>query len=494
MYIFKNAWISIMRNKSRNILIGIIILVISCCSCITLAINNTANDLIKSYEDSYLKEATISFNRENMFGEMDFSKENMEDMKEKFNDVESYSIDDIKNYADSDYISDYYYTYNISLNGNNIEKAEMEMDEDMPEMPGGFGGFGGRGDKGGSSLDFTLNGYSSLQSMSDFITGKYTMDEITDDAWEKIFDGKYVFINKELAEYNELELEDVIKLEDEDGNTYKFTVVGIFSDNEESESGMSMFSNTANSLITNCDVLIDITTNNSNVNGSLSPTFIINSYDDVEAIQEEFYSKGLDETYVVSTNEEEALSAVSSVSNVKTFAVTFLIITLLIGGVVLFILNMINIRERKYEIGVFRTIGISKLKLTSQFMIELLIVALAALVLGIGSGSVLSKSVSNSLLASEIDNSNEASEEISNNFGGGRGGFSMGQGGPGNMDFNKVMGRPTVQAYDSINAVVNFTVILELLGISVLLVIVSSSAAMISIQRFSPLTILKERS
>ena len=42
MYIMKNAFISISRNKGRNILIGIIITVIACVCTITLAIRNTA--------------------------------------------------------------------------------------------------------------------------------------------------------------------------------------------------------------------------------------------------------------------------------------------------------------------------------------------------------------------------------------------------------------------------------------------------------------------
>lgn len=55
-------------------------------------------------------------------------------------------------------------------------------------------------------------------------------------------------------------------------------------------------------------------------------------------------------------------------------------------------------------------------------------------------------------------------------------------------------GTTQVQAIDTINAVVDFTVIAQLLGIGVLLTLISSLASMISIQRFSPLTILKERS
>ena len=61
MYILKNSIVSIIRNKGRNILIGIIILVIACSSTVTLAIRNTANRLVKNYEESHDIIATISF-------------------------------------------------------------------------------------------------------------------------------------------------------------------------------------------------------------------------------------------------------------------------------------------------------------------------------------------------------------------------------------------------------------------------------------------------
>ena len=498
MFIFKNAWISITRNKGRNVLIGAIILVIACSCTITLAINNTASDLINSYSSAYQKELTLSFDRKQMMGNFDMrDEEGREDAKEKFEKLESFTIDDVKAYAEVEHIESYYYTYSFSLNGNNIEKAEIELEDDSK-----FGGFGGRpGGKGGfgsSSMDFTLTGYSSVESMSEFISGTYTMSEITDDAWEKAFDGNYVFINEELASYNELSLNDKIKLEDEDGETYEFEVIGIFTDNEESEdSMMSMFSNSANTIVTNADCLVDIDKDNDNLNGNINPTFIIDDYSNADEIQTKLYEKGLDETYVVQTNQEMAEAGVTSIKNVKSFATTFLIITLVIGGIVLFILNMINIRERKYEIGVFRTIGISKLKLTLQFVTELLVVALVALIIGAGLGATMSKPVSNSLLVSEIESSANSRDEMQNNFGGPvfSGNGSM-PGGPGSgmPDFNKLSGVPSIQAYDSVDAVVNITVILELLVIGLSLVLVSSLASMISIQRFSPLTILKERS
>ena len=256
---------------------------------------------------------------------------------------------------------------------------------------------------------------------------------------------------------------------------------------------MDLFSSSANTIITNASALTAITSKNSNVKGSINPTFIIKNYEDKDAIQAEFYEKGLNENYVAETNEETATAGLKSIKNVQAFATTFLIITLVIGGIVLFIINMINIRERKYEIGVLRTIGISKSKLTMQFVSELLMVGFVALLVGAGVGAVMSKDVSNSLLSSEISSSKESSEKVKGNFGGPGGDFNpMEKSGPmGN--FSK-KGMPNVQAYESIDAVVNITVLLELLGIGLTLILISSLSAMISIQRFTPLTILKERS
>jgi len=497
MFILKNAWISIIRNKGRNVLIGVIILIVACTSTITLAIKNTASDLIDSYANAYEKEVTISFDRSNMMKDFDMSKEeSREEAKKAFEKISSYTVDDVKSYAESSHIEDYHYTYTIALNGNSIEKAESEVDDKFPNMGGGRGG---SSNQSNNSMDFTLNGYSSVSSMSEFINGTYTITDITDDAWDVAFTGNYVFINEELATYNELKLNDKIILEDETGTIYEFEIIGIYTENSSSESSlMSMFSNSVNTIVTNADALVNITSENDSVNGTVTPTFIIDSYDNVQEVQEEFYEKGLDETYVLETNEETAMNAVSGVSNVNSFATTFLVITLIIGGTVLFVINMINIRERKYEIGVLRTIGISKFKLTMQFVSELLIVAFVALLLGAGIGAMMSKNVSNSLLANEIENSSERVEEIQNNFGGkGNGGMEVsgrGNSGKGNINMNKVMGKPTVQAYDSIDAVVDITVIVELLVIGLSLVLISSLAAMISIQRFSPLTILKERS
>ena len=123
----------------------------------------------------------------------------------------------------------------------------------------------------------------------------------------------------------------------------------------------------------------------------------------IEKYEAELQEEGLNENYSVTTNLDEINNETESIKNVSNYAQTFLIITLIIGGVVLLILNMINVRERKYEIGVLRTIGMKKKTVIQQFVLELLIVSIISLSLGGILGSIISVPTANNLLKSEYD-------------------------------------------------------------------------------------------
>lgn len=455
MYILKNAITSIKRNKGRNLLIGLIIIIIASAVTVTLAINNTASSLIKAYKDKYQVEASITFNRENM-------------MKDKFNLVSSLTETDIKNYADSKYVKSYYYTSSVKVNSNDLEKAEMSSNNDMSERK--------KGEDDYSS--FEIKGYSSYDAMNEFISGSY---KITDGEIFTDFTSNNCLINSELATINNLNVGDTIAFIDDNSNTYQLVISAIFEEN--SSDNKSMFSSSANTIITSSNFINKMSTINSELKVSVNPTFILTSKDVVDKFSSELTSKGLDENLMVTTNLESIDESVSTISNVKTFAVTFLVITLIIGAAVLLIINMINIRERKYEIGVLRTIGMKKTKVCLQFILELLIVALASLLLGAGIGSFVSVPISNKLLENEIAASKNENNNIRENFGK-------------NDKFNnkKFNGVARVEAFDSINATVDVKVLLELLALGLSLTLISSISTTVSIQKFSPLTILKERS
>ena len=89
MYILKNSLISIIRNKGRNILIGIIILVIACSATVTLAIRNTANKLVKNYQEANDIIATISFNRQELSKQFEGGEDARKTNIENFNNIEN---------------------------------------------------------------------------------------------------------------------------------------------------------------------------------------------------------------------------------------------------------------------------------------------------------------------------------------------------------------------------------------------------------------------
>ena len=300
----------------------------------------------------------------------------------------------------------------------------------------------------------------------------------------------YCVINSELATINGINIGDNIEFvsPNDESITFDFIVTGIFQDTDNSaDTRMQMFSSSANTIITNTDTIENIVKKDSNISKSINPSFVLTSKEAIEDFTNEVKNKGLDDNLMISTNLENVESSTESISNLKTFALVFLIITLLIGAVVLFVISMINIKERKYEIGVLRTIGMSKFNLTLQFVIELLIVTLISLLIGCAIGALISVPTANKLLENEIRSSQESQENVMSNFGQKSGKEMMNV----RSSFNGVS---NIEPVSSINAVVDIKVLFELLGIGILLTIISSVASMISIQRFSPLTILKERS
>ena len=492
MYILKNSILSIIRNKGRNILIGVIIFAIACSATITLAIRNTANNIVESYEDSNDLIATISFDRSKLMGEFKGGESNKKENIETFNNIESYTLDDVKNFGESEYLKGYYYTYSTSLDSDTLTKAEDSFEiENNEEL------LNDKNDKNQEAKaapkekfesaknltgDFKIEGYSSYDAMTDFINGTL---KITSGSMISDFSSNECVINEELATLNNITVGSEITLKNSNTDkTYDFVVTGIYTDSSDTNEASKMYSQSANTIIVASNVVETLVSDDNTIVTNLTPSFILKGENVLDKFKEEVKQKGLNDYYQINTNLEEIESATKSIQNVKTFATTFLVIMLIISSLVLFVINMINIRERKYEIGVFRTIGMSKFKLTMQFMLEILIVALVSLIIGALVGGLLAKPVGNMLLSNEIENSQNSQEQVFENFG---------VGGKSDMPRMQFNNKNSIEMIDSLNAVVDFKVILELLGIGILVTLISSLASMISIQRFTPLTILKER-
>lgn len=103
--------------------------------------------------------------------------------------------------------------------------------------------------------------------------------------------------------------------------------------------------------------------------------------------------------------------------NLSKFAAWFLLVVLLIGGVILIVFHIFNIRERKYEIGVLTAIGMRKSRVALQFLTELFTVTFVFLLLGTAIGGAASVPVTNALLASQISAQETQQSNQQQNFG-----------------------------------------------------------------------------
>ena len=474
MYIIKNAWINIKRHLGRNILIGLIVLVVALSSTIALSINTSGNKLIESYKDK--NELAVSFR-------LDMSK-----LRDESNTYTKLTISDIENYADSDYVSSYYYTLDTSLSSDDIEaidmseKFEPKDNGNAPNSEIPRGDIGGNGDDMTSQGDYKITAYSDPSYIENFINGtsKITSGSmITKDDEEN-----HVVISEELATQNDSEVGDEITfyLPSDSSITYTFEITGIFETTDDSASDDFMNINALNAqnqIYTTVTAINNILEDDDSSN-SLNATIYLKNQDDLEAYAEEVKDKGLSDYYTLSDNTDEITSTLTPIKNISNFSMTFLIIILIVGAIILAVINILNIRDRKYEIGVLRAIGMSKTKLILSLLIELFIVTVIAFIIGIIGGKLLSQPVTNKMLENEINSQQVQTENTRENFGG--------------RGFERPNERRATQNYeDSLTVTLDAKTIIILFSFGLILVIVSGSASAIFITKYNPNQILRNQ-
>lgn len=544
MYIIQNAFKSIIRNKGRNILIGIIVLVIATSACVALSIRQAAQSAKESTLSEMSVTAQISYDRtaamEEMRGQMDGENPGESGEKGGF-DRGKFNFEDLQgeNLTLEDYITctealkdgdGYYYTMTSSLNasGDLLPYGTEEDGEDsadnaeaqQPEM----GGMDMRGDAGGMNGgfkemtvqgDFSLTGYSSYDAMMTLF-GQDGACTITEGQMFSEDDTELnCVISDELAMYNNLSVGDTVTLENPncEEETYTLTVCGIYT-NSSSDRGGNPFRQTdpANNIYLSYGSLASITeasesaanvTEDSNGNetsavlaSNLEFTYTFENADNYYAFEKSVRDLGLSEDYTVSSGDISAFeNSLTPLETLSTMAGWFFVIVLIIGAVVLVVINIFNLRERKYEVGVLTAIGMKKFKVALQFVFELFTVTFAAILIGAIIGASVSVPVTNALLQNQIQSAESSSAQTAGNFGFEdsrqmKGGTDIKGGAEGMQDMPG-----GVSSYiDSVTSATNITVILQLIAVGLILTVVSSLAAVITIMRYEPLKILSSRS
>lgn len=495
MYIFKNAFRNIFRNRGKNILIGVIILVITICTCVGLSIHKAGDNIVTTYKNTNPLAVSFNLDMRNLRNTSD----------EKKNSFTSLTVDDIKNYADSSLVKDYYYTYETSLDSSSIAAIEDNIRPDSNNDDNQNNYFSDKKiDKMESMGDFRITAYSNFTYLEDFFNGT-----------KKIVDGSMVtgsgneneiVISKDLADENDLNINDNVSfsLSSDESITFNFTIVGIYEDNSLNKSSSFMQFNVlngSNQIYANIETLEDILEKQGDDNtklvasNGLTAKFYLNHNDDLDLFEQEVREKGLSDYYSVTTNESEILEVLKPIQNISSFSFNFLIVIIIIGVVVLCVINFLNIRDRKYEIGVLRAIGMSKLKVTSQLVLEIFCVAILSLVLGTGIGYCVSQPITNKMLENEINSYTTKTEEMDENFG--RGDMQKPSqdilGDSSSRDNKNNMKATHLDYVSSLKVKIDAITILEVFGIGIFITVLSGSIASIFVNKYNPNKILQNR-
>lgn len=493
MYILQNAGKNIGRNKGRNILMGFIILAIIATSAVALIINNTATGIIDNYKERFSSEVSISPNMQKIQEEAQRnSTGGMMRIQRPEIPPEQYVA-----FGDSTYLKEAQYTSSVGVNSADIKPIDEEK--------GGGGGAMRVIQGAGSAPSASDDG----QSYANLFGYNYTPEDFTNGN-RQIADGRFpendneCIISKDLLENSGLQIGDTITLTsklressamfDEEAIatydiSYTLTIVGYYDDATDeytNEYMQNAYTNRRNEIITTIDTIISqMQDGYSGIR--VEAKYYLISPDMLDAFAAEVRAKGLDDKFDVTTDENSYNTIVKPVEGLKSITYVFLIVVLLLGAIILILLSSIAIRERKYEIGVLRAMGMKKSKVAFGLLSEMIMITVVCLVIGLSTGIVVAQPVSDMLLDSQLQQIE--SQNDNTGFMGGMGGRTMG------MNTIRIGGAGTspAEALNEMDVSMSVATIGQIILVSLLLAIAASIVGITHVTKYEPIKILSER-
>ncbi|HEY5590389.1 MAG TPA: FtsX-like permease family protein [Paludibacter sp.] len=294
-------------------------------------------------------------------------------------------------------------------------------------------------------------------------------------------------VSEQFAKLNNLSVGDTIVVKSYYKNKpmpQTLKISGIYSDNTMTEGNIpSMYkmipsaaSNRNNEILVSFDTAMAMELASEPNIFTVNATYYLKDPGMLKDFQNELTKKGLPDIYKVTTDEAGYNKVVGPVEGLTKITNTFLIAVLLLGSVILILLSTLAIRERKYEIGVLRAMGMKKGKVALGLLSEMIVITALCAILGLGVGSVVSQPVANSMLSNQIELA-----ENNQSSGGALVATPIG----GNTNEQKPLSELEVN--------LNINAVIQIILISLALAGLSSIVGILYITKYEPMKILSER-
>ena len=221
-------------------------------------------------------------------------------------------------------------------------------------------------------------------------------------------DKNSIIVHEEFAKQNNLKLGDEVNLElldiEESGKikSHKFKIIGIFSGKkQETYTGLS-------SDFSENMVFVDYSTSqeilNKSENNKIANKILMysSSAESTDLALNKLKELKIDESkYFVQKDSNAFEESLESVSGIKHM-IKIMTYSIMLGGIIVLSLILILwLRERIYEIGIFLSIGTSKIQIIMQFIFELLFISIPSIISSLFLGNVLLKVIAGGLINSE---------------------------------------------------------------------------------------------
>ena len=358
MSIFNRAYLYIIRKKVRNSILFFIVILISLFLLSGSILNTTVGTISKNlYKDVNFRFTIESIDKSN--------KEIEKDTLKKINEVVGVNQ---KNYL---------YAKSVNVVDKKVvqENQNITITEEM---------------KNKSNL-VMMNGITSTKNNIDF---KSEVLKLEKGRHIEENDQNKILVHEKFASMNNLNLGDKIKLV-QNGKTVEFEVVGIFSGEKTNNfEGLSsdFIENTVYTDYNSSQKLLDYSSNNK----VTSVEYGVNNPTELDDIINNVESLGINNISVSKSNKNYEL-VTSSVESVTKLTNILRIGSVIVGVVILSLVLMFWIRERLYEIGVLLSLGISKINLILQFVVETLMVTIFGFLSALGLEFILLKYLSSNI-------------------------------------------------------------------------------------------------
>ena len=221
-------------------------------------------------------------------------------------------------------------------------------------------------------------------------------------------DKNSIIVHEEFAKQNNLKLGDEVNLElldiEESGKikSHKFKIIGIFSGKkQETYTGLS-------SDFSENMVFVDYSTSqeilNKSENNKIANKILMysSSAESTDLALNKLKELKIDESkYFVQKDSNAFEESLESVSGIKHM-IKIMTYSIMLGGIIVLSLILILwLRERIYEIGIFLSIGTSKIQIIMQFIFELLFISIPSIISSLFLGNVLLKVIAGGIVNSE---------------------------------------------------------------------------------------------